>query len=213
MADHFIDERLCEHVSYGFVATRAFLTTVAEVQTGFESRNAERSRPIHTFTAPYNSIKPAHTSIIVSAHAMCLGRYGSFRFKDWSDYQLTDALIGYADGTTDQELQIIQPRMFGGGTGLGRIITKPVDSTKYNRANGYVEDSQPLTVKADGTPITASVDYDTGKILITATSSAEIRVSCDFDVPVRFMNDELSLALSNYQSHNLEVKLKEDWTA
>lgn len=208
----FQDERLLEHVSYGFTGGPSYTTTRSRLFSGFERRNAERSRPLYRFRAPYNKIKPQHHAALQAAYIACLGPVYSFRFKDWSDYRLENAVIGSADGTADQELQIVKPYSFGTLT-VNRIITKPVDSAVYSIANGYVADAVALSVTANDTPIAFSLDYDTGILTLTGTEGHVIRVTGEFDVPVYFDEDQLEFDFVNWEAHSSDIRLVEDFAA
>jgi uncharacterized protein (TIGR02217 family) len=209
----FIDERLDEHVSYGFVASRTYVIVQTAKISGRVKRNAESSRPLHRFTAPYDSIEPAYHASLISTYNSLIGPVGSFRFKDWSEYQLDDVIIGTSDGSVDEEMQIILPYSFGTETSNTRLITKPVDSTKYNIAGGYVTDAVALSVTADDVPISFAVDYDTGIITISATIGEVIRVTGEFDVPVMFTEDIMSFNVVNFEAHSTDISLLEDFDA
>lgn len=210
---NFIDERLLEYVSYGFEGGPTFLTTSAELVSGWDQRNAERTRPRHRFVAPYDSVKQEFHEQLKAAYIACLGPVGSFRFKDWSDYVLDDVVVGTSDGNTGQEIQIVKPYTFATTT-INRTITKPCDSTVWTQANGYVEDAPALVVTADDTPITpTSIDYSTGIITLTEAAGKVIRVSGHFDVPVHFEEDSLNFTIVEYQAHNATIALIEDFRA
>lgn len=204
----FINERLLEHVSYGFSGGPNFLTSKVRLRSGVTRRNAERSLPLYKYRAPYNAIKDEHHSVVISVYLACQGIH-SFRFKDWADYQLNDVVIGTADGTTDQEIQIVKPYTFGNTT-LNRVIKKPVDSTVFTIANGYVSNAVALSVTANDTPIAFTCDYATGIITLTGTDGHVIRVTGEFDVPVYFEDDFLDFDFVNFGAHTTEIALTED---
>lgn len=212
----FIDERLDERVSYGFIARRSYIKERADIRNGMVNRNAVTARPKHTYTAPFKRIAPALHSKLLEAFHSTWG-VSAFRFKDWSEYLVDNEQIGTADGTTDQQLQIIKPYTFGGVTNAYRTIRKPVDSTRFNVANGYAEDAIALTVTEDtgggAVPLAHTVDYDTGIITFTGTSGAIIRVTCEFDVPVFFTEESMAFVIENYQAHSGDVVLEEDLRA
>lgn len=208
----FIEERLLEHVSYGFAGGPNFRTTKVQLRSGITRRNAERSLPLYKYRAPYNAIRGEHHSAVQSAYLACLGPVHGFRFKDWADYRLNNVVIGTADGTSDQELQIVKPYTFGGIT-LNRTIKKPVDSTVFNVANGYVSNAVALSVTANDTPIAFTIDYTTGIITLTGTDTHVIRVTGEFDVPVYFEDDSLDFDFVNWDAHSGEIGLVEDLAA
>lgn len=210
----FQDARLLEYVSYGFTGGPTFNTTRARLVSGYERRNAERSRPLYRFRAPYDGIHSDHHAAVQSAYIACLGPTHSFRFKDWSDYQLNNVTIGTTSGGTDEAIQIIKPYTFGSLT-VNRTITKPVDSTVYNIAGGYVANAVALAVTADDTPISFTCDYSTGILTLTGTrpGSEVIKVTGEFDVPVFFDEDSLEFDFIEWEAHSGEIRLTEDFAA
>lgn len=206
----FVDERLNETVDYGFICGPRFNTTVAELRSGRSNRNAERLRPRYHATAPYGSVNETVFADLQAAYIACLGQAYAFRFKDWADYQLSDVTIGTADGTTDQTLQIIKPYVFGTRT-VNRKIEKPVDSTKYNVANGYKYNAAALAVTANDVPISFTVDYNTGIITFTATATHTIKVTGEFDIPMRFASDALDFHFVEWEAHSTDIPLVEVW--
>lgn len=211
----FLDARLDETVSYGFRGGPRFLTTVVELRSGKDRRNAERLRPKYYYRAPYNAINEDNFAALQAAYIACLGPAYAFRFKDWADYQLDDVAIGTADGTTDQQIQIIKPYVISRAGAavrtVNRKIEKPVDSTVYNKANGYRSNAVALSVTANDTPIAFNCDYDTGMITLTGTNGHTIKVTGEFDVPVRFVDDALEFDFVEWRAHSTDIALVEVW--
>jgi uncharacterized protein (TIGR02217 family) len=118
------------------------------------------------------------------------GRAYSFRFKDWSDYQMNKQVIGIGNGTED-EFQIFK-RYTSGGINFDRIIALPIFSTVQVWVNGVLK-----TVSVDYT-----VGLTTGLILFTApvTNTHAVEVACEFDVHVRFDTDDLDISMSTFQA-------------
>ena len=193
-----------------------------QLTSGRTRRNAERSRPLYRYTAPFNNIQADHLATVISAFNACLGSTHSFRFFDRNDYLLDGVSIGTADGTTDQTLQLIKPYTFGGTT-VNRTITKPVDSAvDYSRgtaqlgaAPAFVITEENLTASPQvaATPISFSLDYDTGIVTFTSTAGYTIRATGWFDVPVYFEHDTLAFATNNLNAHSADIDLVEDFGA
>jgi uncharacterized protein (TIGR02217 family) len=214
----FIDDRLLDFVAYGFRGGPTWATTKVGLVSGHVRRNAERSLPLYRFSAPYDRIKPEHHSKVISAYNACLGPVHSFRYKDRADFELDDVIIGTAVGGVDETMQIIKPYEFGPTpTVVNRVIKKPVDSTKYNIANGYQTDAVALSVTEDDgggpVPLAHSVDYDTGILTFTSTATYIIRVTCEFDTPVMFDDDRLEFVYQTFKAHSAEIVLLEDFGA
>lgn len=208
----FIDALLLDCVAYGFAGGPEWLTTVVPIKGGHENRNAERTRPKHGYSAPYQNIDEEKRHLVVSAFNACMGRANYFRFFDRLDYRLDDQIIGTADGETNQQIQLIKTYTFGAVT-AERIITKPVDSTvNYGRGERTLGPAPAAALTADGSPFSAwTIDYSTGIVTLTAGAGQVIRASLWFDVPVRFDHDKLMLTRGNRNAHSTDVELLEVW--
>lgn len=213
----FLDERLDEHLSYGFVGGPTFVTTVQSLFSGWDRRNAERLRPMYRYRALYERITFGLRDKLQTTYIVARGQHRAFRFKDWADYRISNAIIGAATGDPNEQMQIIKPYTFAGET-VERIITKPADASRFTIANGYVADAIPLAVTEDtgggAVPLAHVCDYSTGMLTFTASApGAVIRVTCDFDVPVRFEHDEAEFDFVNWDAHSTELRLKEDFAS
>lgn len=191
----FIEDRLLTRVAYGFTGGPTFLTITAELYSGITARNAERSTPLYVFNAPYGNIQAEHLSVVVAAFNACLGRLHSFRFKDHADYQLTGEVIGTSDGSTDETMQLTKAYTFDTTT-TTRTIKKPVSGT--------------VVLLQDGAALSSTVDTTTGIVTFTSTAGKVITATCEFDVPVMFMNDDLQFSINELNAHSSEINLKED---
>jgi uncharacterized protein (TIGR02217 family) len=219
----FRDERLLELVGYGFTGGPTFSTTRVSLVSGHERRNAERSRPKYRYTAPFDAIDTSHQDIVIGAYVANLGPVHSFRFKDWADYTLDNEELGQAVGG-GEDMQLVKNYTFGDPAVPGfnwtvtRPITKPVDSTRFTKAAGYVTDSVALTLTEDTgggpAPLAFTCDYTTGIVTFTATAGAIIRAATgEFDVPVHFDDDSLDFTFQNWRAHSTEIVLVEDFGA
>lgn len=207
----FINALLLDCVAYGFTGGPEWLTNVVPLRSGHENRNAERTRPKHYYVAPYMNIDEDKRHLVVSAFNAAMGRAYSFRFFDRMDYALADQIIGTADGTADQQIQLIKTYGFG-TVSAERIITKPVDSAvDYGRGENTLGPAPAFVIKADGTPISFTLDYATGIVTLTAADGAVITASGWYDVPVRFDHDKLMMTRGNKNAHSSDIELVEDW--
>jgi uncharacterized protein (TIGR02217 family) len=207
----FIDSLLLDRVAYGFSGGPEWVTLVVPQRSGQESRNSERSRPKHYYAAPYQNIDEDHRHLVVSAFNACMGRANTFRFFDRMDYSLDDAIIGTADGTADQEIQLVKPYSFGANS-ISRPITKPVDSAvNYGRGTNVLGAAPAYVITADNTPVSFALDYTTGIVTLTASEGAVIRATGWFDVQVRFDQDKLMMTRGNKNAHTTDVELVEVW--
>lgn len=214
----FINSLLLDRVAYGFTGGPTWMTTKVMLRSGRVRRNAERSVPLHRYTLPYQNLQPEHRADVIEAFNACRGSLHSFRFFDRNDYQLDAVNIGTADGTTDQEIQLIKPYTFGGTT-VNRTITKPVDSTvDYGRGTNRLGSAPAFVITAENpsaspvtaTPISFTMDYSTGIVTLTSTNGYVIRATGWFDVPVYFEHDELQFSTNELDAHTTDIDLVED---
>jgi len=173
----FNETRLLDCVAYGSQFGQEFNTRIVTLKSGQERRNAQWSLPLGRYSILYQALDPADHAVVRAAHMASLGSAIPFRFKDWTDYQADQEVIGTATGDP-QDLQLTKKYTFG-TIDLTRTIKKPVAGT--------------VTLYADGTEIGVAVDTETGIVSFVADAGTEITWSGEFDVPVRFDSDRLDL--------------------
>lgn len=215
----YIDYLLLDRFAFGTQVAPSFNTTELTLDNGQDRRNAKWSRPKHVIDAPFQGLTKAQMDAVRDVFMVCQGRARSFRVFDRSDFRLTDEVIGTADGTTDQTIQLIKTYTVYGLSTV-RTITKPVDSTRdYGRGTNAFGAAPALVIKAAGTPISFSCDYTTGIITLTGTLGEEITATGWFDVPMRFDDDRLFFSVDNKDqaggdyTYSSSVNLIEDWAA
>jgi uncharacterized protein (TIGR02217 family) len=197
----FIEQRLLDCVSYGTQGGPTFATVRVGLRSGVVRRSARRSRPMYRYTILYQALLPEHHTEVVRAFNACLGGAYGFRLKDWFDFAVANQPIGTGTGAS-QTLPLIKEYTFGAQT-VQRRIRKPVAGT--------------VSVTANNTPIASTLNTATGEVTFTATAGHIIRWSGQFDVPVMFENDELTLASVARSENGLvlaaDVPLVEDLAA
>lgn len=218
----FIDDLLLDKAAYGFQGGPTWDTTIVRLRSGYTKRNANRALPLHRYSAPFNNIEAADWAEVLNAFNACQGGAHSFRFFDRNDYQLSGEIIATGTGAS-QQVQLTKKYAFGTGspqTIITRNITKPVDSTvDYGRltkqlgaapAFALTEENLTSSPLLPQTSLAFSLDYSTGIVTFTATAGATIRATGWFDVPVRFVNDDLLLTRTALNANSLDVELEED---
>jgi uncharacterized protein (TIGR02217 family) len=137
--------------------------------------------------------------------------YG-FRFKDWSDFKscntastpnFMDQVIGTGDAV-EADFQLSKTYTKGAFS-RSRDITKPVAGTVLISINGVQK------LEGDGT-YPWSVDTATGIVTFSSTVPPDgevVRAGYEFDVPVRFDSDKLSVNYEFYQAGSANVPLVE----
>ncbi len=173
----FNETRLLDCVAYGSEFGQEFSTRITSLRSGVERRNANWSMPLGRYAVLYQALKPDDHIRVRAAHMASLGALIPFRFKDYSDYQAQQEVIGTGTGV-EQTLPLLKRYKFG-PVELQRRIIKPVLNT--------------VLVFADGAPVATTVDYVAGTVTFTAAAGAEITWAGEFDIPVRFESDRLDV--------------------
>jgi uncharacterized protein (TIGR02217 family) len=182
----FHNVRFPEDISYGSRGGPKFKTTVLELASGYERRNQDWSVVKAEYDVTHGIKEPEQ---MVALRDFFYGRRGaahSFRFKDWSDYQIQDQNIGQGDGT-NRVFQIIKSYEDTGPNQYDRTITKPVQGTLSGLLVGGV-------AKVEGTDF--DIDYSTGVLTFKPTKAPAdgamiIITDLEFDVHARFDTDHL----------------------
>lgn len=178
----FNESRLLDCVAYGSEFGYSYNTEIDELSSGVERRNAQWDRPLGKYSVIFQNLKQSGIAAVVHAHHACKGRLIGFRLKDWSDFKAENETLGIGDGTQKQ-YQLIKTYTFGALQNTRKIVKPVIDKVK---------------LFANGTEITPSaIDYTTGLVTVTAPSGETLTWSGEFDVPVRFEDDELSLSINN----------------
>jgi len=192
------NQRLLESVAYGTSYGTGYKTDIKQLKSGSESRNALWSLPKGRFAILYKLLKETDHEKVVSAFHVCKGRLHTFRFKDKSDYIVSNSPIGTATGNL-QQLQLSKRYTFAGD-----FTDIPV----------YLPNVETVILKADGVQIEYSVDALTGIVEFTAAPGSIITWSGEFDKKVRFDDDELDFSIDVreggiYARLSANVELKE----
>lgn len=171
----FNETRLLDDVAYGSQFGHEFNTRITTLRSGHERRTAAWSRPLGRYSLSYDVLEPDGHQKVLGAHMACMGSLIAFRFKDWTDFQAEQELIGVGTGAI-HTYQLIKAYHFG-PLRVERLISKPVA--------GMVE------VFEGGELLPATIDYTTGQVTLSAPPGSPITWSGEFDVPVRFESDRL----------------------
>lgn len=177
-----LDAELTPCVAPGFTGGPVFQTTIQSLRSGRETRNAEWDRCRHVYTCPFQNIKTQEAYLdLKRMFLVCRGQLHGFLFKDPGDYQAENESLGVApSGTTAVQ---IRSTSTVDGVEYVRIIQYPTAGFIVEQFDGGVWTVKPGTVDNNGlfTPSTAWV------------TSAPLRWTGEFRVPVRFNSDELPM--------------------
>lgn len=186
----FVETRFPTDISYGASGGPEYSTDIVEIASGFEQRNSNWSSARARYNVAHGVKTKTQLDALIAFFRARKGRAEGFRFKDWSDYQALDEMIGTGDGTTT--IFQLKKAYTSGSITESRDIHKPVSGT--------------VKIYVDAVEQTSGVTIDTtaGTVTFSTASDVDAIISADFefDVPVRFDTDRLSASLDNYGSHS-----------
>jgi uncharacterized protein (TIGR02217 family) len=172
----FLDISFPPYVARGATGGPTFSTSVVTLASGAEQRNVLWANARGRWNISTGIRTRTQMLDVIAFFHIVKGRGYSFRFKDWNDYAATDQLMVEVTPTTWQLVK----RYAIGALEHVRTITKPVAGT--------------VVVKIGGVPATPSgIDHLTGRVTFSSPPSSAPTASFEFDVPVRFDTDHLSV--------------------
>ena len=167
----FHEIRLPEDIERGAVGGPEFKTSIVELASGYEKRNIEWDSPRNSFNIGYGIQKLDNLYEVIDFFYARRGRAYGFRFKDWSDYSVTDEVLAQDGSPTVQ----LRKQYTSGNQTYNRKISKPVASE--------------VSLTRNGSAFTNfSLDDTTGLITLTADSSIGI-VDATQTNPVNIQTD------------------------
>lgn len=178
----FHNVQLPDDVEQGATGGPTFQTTVLPLSSGGEQRNVNWSEARHEWEIAYGIQSKEDFDVVRAFFFARRGMANTFRFRDWSDYQLDDEVQGIGDGT-NKTFQLIKTYENDGPLPYVRRITRPVTGTVVFKIDGvtrsYSENPLGIYVLTGAAP----------------TVGATVTASCEFDMCVRFNVDKFSLQL------------------
>jgi uncharacterized protein (TIGR02217 family) len=172
-------------------------TEIVTLGSGFEERNAVWANSRRRYDAGYGVKSLADLHAVIAFFEARLGRLTGFRFKDALDFRscapdmaLTplDQPLGLGDGATT--VFQLAKTYTSGPASWTRTIGKPVAGT--------------VRVAAGGSELMSgfTVDATTGLVTFASApaSSAALTAGFEFDTPVRFDTDQLSINLASFEA-------------
>lgn len=167
-------------------------TDIVTLASGREERNTPWTGSRRRFNAGYGLKSLAEIERVIAFFEARMGRLHAFRWRDPFDWnsgsiadqpRADDQVIGTGDGTT-QGFRLTKAYTSGEETYV-RPITRPVAGTVVIAVNG---------AQTPG----ASVDHTTGRVTLAEPPEPDAVVTAgfEFDVPVRFDTDSLSVSLA-----------------
>jgi uncharacterized protein (TIGR02217 family) len=170
-------------------------TEIVTLGSGFEERNAVWADSRRRYDVGYGVKTLDDLHAVIAFFEARLGRLYGFRFKDFADFKSCapndevsplDQRIGIGDGATTQ-FQLIKTYTSGLSSWV-RTISKPVPGTVRVAVAGVEQTSG------------ISIDNTTGLVTFDSApaSASAVTAGFEFDTPVRFDTDSLSINLSNF---------------
>lgn len=192
----FHDVRLPVDIERGAQGGPRFKTTIMILGGGFEKRNIEWSKVRGSWDIGYGIDDKAAYSIVRDFFYARQGKAHSFRFKDWSDFEIGTPgnPVTFAIGDGVQTVYQLQKRYTSGGINYDRDITKIVAGTVEIYVNNTLQND----------PVDYSIDILTGLITFTnPPSTVDIGAVAEFDIPVRFDTDALDITVEHFDAGNI----------
>lgn len=216
MASFITGIRLPDDIERGALGGPRFNTTVLELDSGFEKRNQNWSQTRGEWDIGYGILTkfqedPSSAKLdlddLINFFYTVRGRAFSWRFKDWSDYEvgfqngteITAQFLAFGDGSTTA-FQAFKRYQFQTGTAFDRELTKLVSGTEQVFLEGVLQTN----------PGQYSVDYDTGIITFVTAPAATggtgpggaetVTYRTEFDAHVRFDTDDMKVSMELFSA-------------
>jgi uncharacterized protein (TIGR02217 family) len=197
----FHEVRFPTGISFGSTGGPGRRTDVVTLRSGSEERNSIWANSLRKYDAGYGVKSAADLANIIAFWEERRGRLYGFRWQDPLDHQSSspgnpvtaaDQSIGTGDGATKIfQLSKTYGSAFAPWT---RTIAKPVLGS--------------VLVALAGIPQGAgwSLDATTGLVTFAAAPAAGVAVTAgfQFDVPVRFDADQLTINMSHFQAGQIQ---------
>lgn len=172
----FVEERLNLGIVYGTTATITTSTAIVENFAGVETRSINWVQPLLKFNIGQRGCLNQELEYFIAFHQARKGAYQGFRFKDWSDYKFSQIITLNANK---------QAQLFKTYTVAESSVKRPLVKIVTGTVSVFVNNN----------PVTQgwTLNYNTGVITFEEIPTGTIRVSGEFDVPVRFETDKIDL--------------------
>lgn len=173
-------------------------TDVVTTASGREERNSRWVNSRRRYNAGFGVKSLNDIQQVVAFFEERRGRLHAFRWKDHVDFKscaasatpsANDQTLGVSDGTT-ASFQLI--KKYGSGLrDYARVIAAPVPGTVLVAVNGSASNFFTLNLQ------TGILTFTAGHI---PTMGQIITAGFEFDVPVRFDSDQLTINIANFQA-------------
>ena len=188
--------RFPDAISYGSAGGPTWNTNIVITDSGAEIRNQRWSYPRHEYDVAYGVKDIGDLEDLLKFFHVVAGQAIGFRYKDHLDYKSCDidGTVNSSDciistSMTSSVLQLYKTYVQGSYT-RSRKILKPVIGTVLVSINGSALTTAEFSVDSTLGTITVLGAYSTGTVA---------KAGFEFDVPVRFNTDTLSVNMEDYK--------------
>jgi len=204
--------RFPDDIAHGSQSTVIFSTDIHQVIAGYEIRNMNWRHPLHAYNVVYGIRYHEQLDILRQFFHLTRGMYASFRYKDWSDFTVDYDESGFLY-LGDNRWQCVK-RYGNGDYAYLRPIRKLVaGSMSLVTGGGALPDVSvwiPPTMSTTEAAIEEyagwSVDINRG---IVTTTQTPVSWAGEFDVPVRFSSDDMSVSYDDHAYGSVQTTLRE----
>ena len=176
----FSEERFPEDISYGAIGGPEFSTSVISTHNGHEQRNVNWLTGRIKYNVSHGVKNKKQLAQLIAFFRARKGKACGFRFKDWTDHQIDQQVIGIGD---DKEKKYQLMKDYGDNN--IRMLNKPVKDTinicfnERQLSSGY------------------DIDYKTGMLMFHLPPPKDVMIiaTCEFDIPARFDTDALAVSI------------------
>jgi uncharacterized protein (TIGR02217 family) len=204
----FDDVRFPTAISRGVSGGPERRTDVVTTASGREERNSRWAHSRRKYNVGYGVKSLAQVQQVIEFFEGRRGRLHAFRFKDWMDFkscaanaspQRTDQVLG--TGTGSQAAFQLVKHYSAPSRDYVRVIAAPVVGTVLVAVNGA--STTAFTLNA----LTGVITFNAGSI---PAAGAVVTAGFEFDVPVRFDTDEITINLRHFEAGEIpEIPLVE----
>ncbi|MBE9635713.1 DUF2460 domain-containing protein [Salipiger mangrovisoli] len=195
----FHETRFPADLSFGAMGGPERRTDVVELSSGHEERNTPWADSRRRFDAGLGLRSLDDIAQLLAFFEARRGQLHGFRWKDWSDFKscppsgtvaAIDQVIAHGDGA--RRVFQLTKTYRSGSASYARPITKPVAGTVL----AAVQDVE----MQEG--VHFEIDCSTGLVTFAEPPLAGVEVSAgfEFDVPVRFDTDRISVSVASFQA-------------
>jgi uncharacterized protein (TIGR02217 family) len=193
----FVDVRLPVGIERGARRVDDEDIEIVRSDAGTETRNARHDQSAREWEfslATERLNTPGNVKALRTMWKVCRKSLHSFRWRDWTAFQLSDELIGTGDGS-DTTFQITKTWSLGGSSYVERITKPSRDALITVKKAGVVQ-----------SPSAYSVNYLTGVITFNSApgNGQAITVSCEYDIAVRF-DAALTSGLEHFGTEKIDA--------